>query len=59
MADEMGTFRINIEIENPARLGQKRLVRSLLVDTGPEPSWVPAEALESLGVERNSQWRFR
>jgi len=59
MADEMGTFRVDIEIENPARPGEKRLLQSVLVDTGAELSWVPAEVLESLGVERNNQWRFR
>ena len=59
MADDMGTFRVDLEIENPARPGEKRLLRSLLVDTGAELSWVPADVLESLGVERNSQWRFR
>ncbi len=30
----MGTFRVDIEIENPARPGQKRTLRSVLVDTG-------------------------
>ena len=58
MAD-MGTFRIDIEIENPARPGVKRVVKSALVDTGAELSWVPAEVLESLGIERYTEWRFR
>ena len=59
MADEMGSFRVDIEIENPARPGERRLLHSVLVDTGAELSWVPAEVLESLGVERNNQWHFR
>jgi predicted aspartyl protease len=59
MPDEMGTFRVDVEIENPARPGQRRLVRSALVDTGAELSWIPAEILESLGVERHTLWRFR
>jgi predicted aspartyl protease len=59
MADEMGTFRVDIEIENPARPGARRLLKGLLVDIGAELSWVPADVLESLGVERNSRWRFR
>jgi predicted aspartyl protease len=59
MHDDMGTFRVDIEIENPARPGEKRALRSVLVDTGAELSWVPAEILESLSVERNQQWRFR
>lgn len=59
MPTEMGSFRVDLEIENPARPGDRRTVRSVLVDTGAELSWVPAEVLESLGVERNNQWRFR
>ena len=59
MPNDVGTFRVDIELENPARPGQKRTLRSVLVDTAAELSWVPAEVLESLGVERNNQWRFR
>ena len=59
MPSDMGTFRVDMEIENPAMPGAKRSLRSVLVDTGAELSWVPAEVLESLGVERNNQWRFR
>ncbi len=59
MPTEMGSFRVDVEIENPARPGARRTVRSVLVDTGAELSWVPAEVLESLRVERNNQWRFR
>jgi predicted aspartyl protease len=57
--DEMGTFRIDFEIENPARSGTRCVVRSALVDTGAELSWIPADLLESLGIERYSRWRFR
>ena len=59
MPNDMGTFRVDIELENPANPGVKRMLSSVLVDTGAELSWVPAELLESLGVERNNQWRFR
>ena len=59
MRDDMGTFRVDIQIENPARPGETRTLNSVLVDTGAELSWVPAAVLESLGVERNNQWRFR
>ncbi len=59
MPDDMGSFRVDVEIENLARPGERRTLRALLVDTGAELSWVPAEILESLGVERNNQWRFR
>jgi predicted aspartyl protease len=59
MKAEMGTFRIDVEIENPLRPGVRRTLNSVLVDSGAELSWVPAEVLESLGIERYSQWRFR
>ena len=59
MPADVGTFRVDVEIENPARPGERRTLRSVLVDTGAELSWVPAELLESLGVARNKQWRFR
>ncbi|MGQ0703692.1 MAG: hypothetical protein ACT4PM_11225 [Gemmatimonadales bacterium] len=59
MSDAMRTFRIDVEIENPARPGPRRLVRAVLVDTGAELSWIPGEILEALGIERFNQWRFR
>ena len=59
MSNTMGTFRIDIEIENPARQGFRRAVAGVLVDTGAELSWIPADLLESLGIERRKLWRFR
>jgi len=59
MTNDMGTFRVDVEIENPARPGQRQTLKSVLVDTGAELSWVPAEALESLGIERYNKWLFR
>ena len=59
MSDEMGTFRIDIEIENPRYPGARRAISSVLVDTGAELSWIPADILESLQIERRSRWRFR
>lgn len=59
MADDMGTFRTDIEIENPATPGERRRVEALLVDTGSELTWVPSSLLESLGIERVKQLRFR
>ena len=59
MPDDMGSFRVDVEIENPARPGERRTLRSVLVDTGAELSWVPAEVLESLGIERYNTWHFR
>ena len=59
MSDEMGSFRVDVEIENPARPGQRRVVRRVLVATGAELSWFPADVLESLGIERRQERRFR
>ena len=59
MPDDMGTFRVDIQIENPARPGERRTLTSVLVDTGAELSWVPAAVLESLAIERYATWRFR
>ena len=59
MSEDTGSCRVDVEIENPARPGEKRTLRSVLVDTGAELSWVPAELLESLGIERRNKWHFR
>lgn len=59
MAHDVGTFRVDIEVENPIRPGQKRALRGVLVDTDAELSWFPAELLESLGVQRRKVWHFR
>jgi len=59
MPDEMGTLRVHIEIENPAKPGVRRELHSVLVDTGAELSWFPAHILEELGIQRRRVWRFR
>jgi len=59
VTDDMGTFRVDIEVENPARPGERRTLTGVLVDTAAELSWVPTDVLESLGVEPNNRWRFR
>ena len=56
---DMGTFRIDVELENPVRPGERRGVRGALVDTGAELSWFPADLLESLGIPRRTVWSFR
>jgi predicted aspartyl protease len=57
--DDMGSFRINIEIENPAAPGPRAVLRDVLIDTGAELSWFPADVLESLGIQRRTVWHFR
>lgn len=56
---DMGTFRISVEIENPAQRGVRYSLDNVLVDTGAELSWVPADVLESLGIERDKRLQFR
>jgi predicted aspartyl protease len=56
---DMGTFRTDVEIENTAGHGPRRLLRAVLVDTGAELSWFPGHVLESLGVARKKVWHFR
>ncbi len=57
--DDMGTFRTDVEIENPAKPGARRTITNALVDTGAELSWFPRTVLEELGVERLKLWHFR
>ena len=57
--DDIGSVRINIEIENPPAPGPRAVLRDVLVDTAAELSWFPAEVLESLGIKRRKESRFR
>lgn len=59
MMADMGTFRVEVEVENPAAPGVRRALTGVLVDTGAELSWFPAHVLESLGIARRTIWHFR
>ena len=59
MTDDMGMLRIDIEIANPGRRDVRATLRDVLVDTGAELSWFPAATLETLGVAREHEERFR
>jgi predicted aspartyl protease len=59
LVGDMGTFRVDVEVENPARPGQRRTVERVLVDTGAELSWIPAAVLEALGVNHRNEEHFR
>lgn len=59
MPNPMGLFRVDIAVENPSRPGERRAVPSVLVDTGAELSWIPAQVLDVLGIERYERRRFR
>ena len=57
--DDMGSFRADVEIENPARPGERQRVGAALVETGAELSWFPREVLEALGIRPARLTRFR
>lgn len=59
MADEMGTFRIDVALENLAQAGAQLRVAKVLVDTGAELSCFPATLLDQLGISRRKRLRFR
>lgn len=61
MHDDMGTFRVDLVIGNPAHQspGATQRLSAVLVDTGAELSWFPAPVLESLGIKRRKTWHFR
>jgi predicted aspartyl protease len=59
MVDGMGTFRIPVDLENPAHVGARVTLASVMIDTGAELSWFPADVLESLGIPRVKLARFR
>ena len=59
MIDDMGSFRVNVEVENPAHPGERRRFPSVLVDTGAELSFFPAAALESLRIRPFKELHFR
>jgi predicted aspartyl protease len=56
---DMGTFRIEVDVENPVRPGERRRIAGALVDTGAELSSFPAQVLDELGIERYARMRFR
>ena len=59
MHDEMGTFRTDVEVANPAQPLNRELIKTVVVDTGAELSWFPAPVLQSLGITRLKEWHFR
>lgn len=59
MRDDMGSFRVSVEVENPRLPGVRRTLESVLIDTGAELSWFPAALLEFLGVKRVNERHFR
>jgi hypothetical protein len=59
MAHDMGSFRTDVDIENPAQPGVRVHFGNVLVDTGAELSWFPGARLEIIGIRRLKEMRFR
>ena len=55
---DMGTFRITMSIEHPARRGLLRALNEVLVDTGSELTWIPRRVLADLGIGVERRDRF-
>ncbi len=51
----MGTFHIGCKVENHIERKKTVAIPKLLVDTGSEYTWIPAEKLESIGVAREKK----
>jgi predicted aspartyl protease len=51
----MGTFHARCKIENIVDRRKAATVSKLLVDTGSEFTWIPAETLERLGIDREKK----
>lgn len=50
MIDDMGIFRTNVEVAAIHDTTVKRTLTDVMVDTGSEYNWVPADILQDLGV---------
>ena len=46
----METFRVNCTIQNIKSESKSTTVHKLLVDTGSEYTWIPADKLQSIGI---------
>lgn len=51
----MGTFRRTIAIANIGRRSRGAEVPNVLVDTGSEYTWIPADTLERIGIKREKK----
>jgi predicted aspartyl protease len=47
----MGTFYVGCKVENHKNQKRAAVVPKLLVDTGGEFTWLPAEVLQRIGIE--------
>ena len=47
----MGVFRVDCTVENIASRDKSALIEQLIVDTGSEFTWLPADTLAGIGVD--------
>ena len=55
---DVGIFRTTITVE-PLDRSERRTIRDAIVDTGSEYSWLPAQILTELRIQRLRVQRFR
>lgn len=58
MIDDMGIFRTTIEVAPWPGHDRRVVLHDVMVDTGSEFSWIPAELLRELGIEPVRSERF-
>jgi predicted aspartyl protease len=51
----MGTFHTKLRVTNLTRRTKSALLGKVIVDTGSEHTWVPADILEILGIKREKK----
>jgi hypothetical protein len=54
---DMESLRVEVEVVSPIT-GARRVVSSVLVNVDAILSWIPAEMLEAVGIERTKVWQF-
>lgn len=50
-----GTFSVGAKIANIVHRTKSAVIPKLLVDTGSEYTWIPAQVLEKIGIEREKK----
>jgi predicted aspartyl protease len=58
MMDAMGIFRTAVGVESSSNRGTIVTLLDVMVDTGSEYTWVPAQVLEGLGIAAEREARF-
>jgi len=57
--DEMGLFRTTVEVAHLAVPAERRILSSVMVDTGSEYNWIPQSLLEELSIRPQRIDRFQ